>query len=336
MISKKKIFIVAEVGNNHEGNFALAKKLIKKAKDCGADAVKFQTFIPDLYVSIKDKKRYNQLKKFQLSYKNFKALSKYAKKINIKFFSTPFDLKSAVFLNKIQNFFKISSGDNNFLPLIKKIANFNKPIFLSTGLSDLVTIEKTKKRIFQIWKKNKNKNKKLFILHCVSSYPTTKEEANLLAIKTLQRKFKDCTIGYSDHTLDISAALASVSLGAKVIERHFTIDNKFSNFRDHRISSDPSEFKKLVNSIRKLEKTLGTGEKILQKSEKKIINFVRRSAVATQDLPKGHKVKKDDLKWVRATNGLKINFEKKIIGNILIKQIKKNDTFKKSFFKNIN
>ena len=111
MISKKKVIIVAEVGNNHEGNFILAKKLIKKAKICGADAVKFQTFIPDLYVSARDKKRLNQLKKFQLSYKKFEELSKYARKINIKFFSTPFDLKSAVFLNKIQNFFKISSGD---------------------------------------------------------------------------------------------------------------------------------------------------------------------------------------------------------------------------------
>ena len=173
-------------------------------------------------------------------------------------------------------------------------------------------------------------------MHCVSSYPTKKEEANLLAIKTLQKKFTDCTIGYSDHTLGISSAIASVSLGAKVIERHFTINKKFSNFRDHQISSDPKEFKRLVDNIRDLEKALGTGEKKIFKSEKKIIHYVRRSAVATKDLLKGHKVKKDDIKWVRASRGLKINYEKKIIGNILKIRINKDEMYNKKHFQNIN
>ena len=230
MLRKNKIFIVAEAGNNHEGKFKIAKRLIKKAKSCGADAIKFQTFIPDLYVSRKDSKRFSQLTKFQLSQQDFKNLAIYAKKLKIIFFSTPFDLKSANFLNRIQNVFKISSGDSNFKPLLKTVANFNKHIFLSTGMTDLKTIKKSKELIFKVWKKNgKNKNK-LVIMHCVSSYPTEKKEANLLAIKTIKENFTDCEVGYSDHTSDITSALSSVALGAKVIERHFTLSKTFSNF----------------------------------------------------------------------------------------------------------
>ena len=146
MLNKfNRSFIIAEIGNNHEGNFNLAKKMISAAKKSGADAVKFQTIIPNLLVSIKDKKRIKQLKKFQFSFDQFKKLSDHAKKEKIIFLSTPTDLKSASFLNKIQNFFKISSGDNNYFPLIKKIASFNKSIILSTGLADLNLISKSKK-----------------------------------------------------------------------------------------------------------------------------------------------------------------------------------------------
>ena len=159
MLRKNKIFIVAEAGNNHEGKFKIAKRLIKKAKSCGADAIKFQTFIPDLYVSRKDSKRFSQLTKFQLSQQDFKNLAIYAKKLKIIFFSTPFDLKSANFLNRIQNVFKISSGDSNFKPLLKTVANFNKHIFLSTGMTDLKTIKKSKELIFKVWKKKWKKQK---------------------------------------------------------------------------------------------------------------------------------------------------------------------------------
>ena len=269
MFNKNKIIIVAEIGNNHEGSLRTAKSLIKEAKKCGVDAVKFQTFIPDLYVHKKDKKSFKQLKKFQLSFDDFEKLALFAKKLKITFFSTPFDLKSASFLNKIQKVFKISSGDNNFIPLINHIAKFNKPIILSTGLSDIQMIRKSKNIIFNVWKKNSNNRKKLIIMHCVSSYPTESKEANLLAIKTLVKNFKDCIIGYSDHTKNILSAITSVSLGAKVIERHFTLSKNFSRFRDHKISSDPKEMKQLVDSVRFVEKAMGTGKKKLQQSEKK-------------------------------------------------------------------
>ena len=198
----KKIFITAEIGNNHEGNFQLAKKLIVEAKKCGVDAVKFQTFIPDLYVSNEDKTRIKRLKKFQFSQDQFKKLSQFCKKVGIIFFSTPFDLESAKFLNKIQNIFKISSSDNDFDLLIRCVAKFNKSLIISTGLAELGLIKRLKKIVFSEWKKlKKKKNRKLILMHCVTSYPVKDEEANLMVIQNLKKNFKKCIIGYSDHIL---------------------------------------------------------------------------------------------------------------------------------------
>ena len=336
MIRKDKTFIVAEIGNNHEGNYHVAKKLIKSAKECGADAVKFQTFIPELYIDTNNTKRFQQLQKFQLSFDQFKLLSKYSKKIGIIFLSTPFDIKSAKFLNSIQKLYKISSSDSNFIPLIETIAKFNKTIMLSTGLSDIQTITKSKNKIFKIWnlKKNKKKSKNvhLVIMHCVTSYPVLEEEANLLAIKTLKSKFKDCIIGYSDHTVGIYAALAAVTLGAKVIEKHFTLSKSYSNFRDHKISSDPKEMKCLINNIRNLEKAFGNGKKEIQNSERKYINTLRRRAIACRDIKKNDRLFNSDIKWVRADSGYKIEHAKKILGKKLKLNIRKNEIFKKRHF----
>ena len=266
----KKTFIIAEIGNNHEGNFSLAKKLIVEAKKSGADAVKFQTFIPDCFVSVREKERIKKLNKFQLSFDEFKKLSIFAKKNKINFFSTPLDLKSAKFLNSIQQTFKIASSDSNFSPLLRLIASFNKNMILSSGMTEMNTIKTSKNLIFNIWKKNKKNKKKLILMHCVSSYPTPHSSANLLAIKTLEKTFKDCIIGYSDHTIGISAATTAVVLGAKVIEKHFTIDKNFSDFRDHQLSSDPKEMRELVERIRTIEVTLGDGVKKIENVEKNL------------------------------------------------------------------
>ena len=184
-----RTFVIAEIGNNHEGNFNLAKKLILKAKQSQADAVKFQTIVPENFITKSNIKRFKQLKKFQLTFDQFKKLSDYSKKIGIVFFSTPFDIEGAKFLNKIQKIFKISSGDNNFFPLIETICGFNKTIFLSTGLVNISQITKIKNFIFNLWRKKTKNLKKLAILHCVSSYPAVDSEANLLAISTLKKKF---------------------------------------------------------------------------------------------------------------------------------------------------
>lgn len=332
MYKKQKTFIIAEIGNNHEGNFLLAKKLIREAKKCGADAVKFQTFVPELFVSSKDKKRFLQLSKFQLTYNQFHKLAQYAKKIGIIFFSTPMDVVSAKFLNKIQNIFKISSADNDFYKLIKTVAKFNKTIIVSTGLTTLSEIKKVEKIIFGIWNKfKKNKNRRLVLMHCVSSYPVPPNQANLNAIKTLANRFKNCLVGYSDHTIGNIAALSAVALGAKFIEKHFTIDKNFSNFRDHMLSADPNEMYKLVNDIRELENLLGNGKKNIQKSEKKnLINLRRKAAVLTK-ISKGKKIEDQDIKWIRSKSGIKNMHENKIIGKRINKNLGKDKIILKNY-----
>ena len=199
-------------------------------------------------------------------------------------------------------------------------------------MTSLKEIIKSKNMIFKIWKKKKIKSKKLVIMHCVSSYPVIDKEANLLAINALKKNFKDCVIGYSDHTLGNTSCLAAVALGAKVIEKHFTLNKNFSNFRDHKLSANPKEMRELVINVRRLEILLGNGKKVLQKSEIKNLNYMRRGMVSLKDLPAGAKLKNDDFKWIRVKNDIKINKEKKFINKKLLKNIKKEQIFFKKFF----
>ena len=332
-LKNNRTFIVAEIGNNHEGSLSVAKKLIDQAKMSGVDAVKFQTIDPK-NLMISDKKRLRQLEKFSFSNEKFIELYNYTKKKKLIFMSTPFSVNGAIFLNKYQNIFKISSGDNNFYSLIKCISNFNKTIFLSTGLTNIKQIQMAKKIIYKIWSKKRKNRKILALLHCVSNYPTQAKEANLLAIKNLKKNFPKCIIGYSDHTVGINASIAAVCLGSRVIEKHFTLDHNYSSFRDHRLSADPNEMKLMVNSIREIESMMGDGEKIPRKSEMKNTNLFRRSIVAKKNLVKGHKIKLNDLNWLRPGNGLAPGKEKKIIGRILKKDFAQGEQINLKFLKN--
>ena len=323
----KKTYIVAEIGNNHEGNFILAKKMIKKAAQSGVDAVKFQTFITEKYVSSHNIKRIKQLKKFKLTIEEFKLLSNYAKKLKVVFFSTPLDLTSAKQLNSFQKIFKISSGDNNFYELIELIATFGKPIIISCGFADIILINKVYKKIKKIWKKNRI-NSKIIFMHCVSSYPVKLNDANLGAITSLKKKFKDCIIGYSDHTLGIEAAKYAAVLGASVIEKHFTLNKNYSKFRDHKISANPFEMRELVKCVRNIPNIIGDGKVKLESCEKKNIKNSRRSIIANKEILKGGRIKKIDLSWVRPQKGLKPGDENKIIGKIAAKLIKKGELIK--------
>ena len=183
-LKKNDPFIIAEIGNNHEGSFKLAKKLIIEAAKTGVDAVKFQTFQTENYVNSKDKKRFNRLKKFELTQKQFLELAIFARKKKLIFISTPFDIQSATNLNKIVDCFKISSGDNNYYELIDKVLSFKKPTIISTGLLNKLEISALMKHI----KKKKFPLRKVFFLHCVSDYPVKDNEANLLSIKYLKKK----------------------------------------------------------------------------------------------------------------------------------------------------
>ncbi len=323
--TKEKVFIIAEIGNNHEGNFSLAEEMICLAAESGADAVKFQTIVPEKLVSLKQVDRINQLKKFQLSYENFKELSLIAEKEGVVFLSTPFDIESALFLNEFLPAFKISSGDNNFFPLIDIVAKTGKPIIMSTGLMTESEVKKSVNFIKRVWEKNKI-NQELALLHCVSSYPTLIEDANLLSIVELQ-KISD-NVGYSDHTNGIDAAIISIALGARIVEKHFTIDNNYSDFRDHQLSANPNSFREMVFKIRQTEKLLGNNS--INPRNKEIENkpYLRRSIVAKYDLPKSHVILPEDLDWVRPGKGLSPGNEKKIIGKKLKNSIKAGEIIK--------
>jgi len=316
----KKVLIVAEIGNNHEGDFHLAEDMIREAAKTGVGAVKFQTFRTEHYVSQKDEIRFKKLKSFELKYEQFEKLSKIANKEGLIFLSTPFDIESAIHLNSIVPAFKISSGDNNFYPLLEIVAGFGKPIILSSGLADINQIKKSKNFIEQVWEKKKIKQD-IAILHCVTNYPVEPYEANLKAISTLKNKF-DCTIGYSDHTIGIDAAVISFILGARIIEKHFTIDKNYSDFHDHKLSADPKDMKNLVKRIKEVSVLMGSGEKELQNSEKSIIKFLRRSIVASRDISRGEVIGKNDITWIRLDKGLPAGEERKILGKKTSKPIK--------------
>ncbi len=319
---EQDVLIVAEIGNNHEGSYALAEEMIGLAAESGAGAVKFQTFVPDKLVSVSQKDRIQQLERFRLSHDEFERLNRVAKQENVLFVSTPFDIESVRFLEPLVPAFKIASGDNNFYTIIDAIARTGKPILLSAGLADLEQIEKTKQFIEDIWHENAV-SQKLAILHCVVSYPTPPSDANLLAIRELQKL--GMIVGYSDHTIGIEAAVLSIALGARIIEKHFTISKDYSDFRDHHISADPQDLSQLVQRVREAVEMLGDGEKHLQDTERKSIDMVRRSIVASRDLERGARLTLDDLGWVRPGGGLAPGREGEVLGKVLTRPIEKGE-----------
>jgi len=323
-----KTFIIAEIGNNHEGSFNVACKLIEKAKKVGVDAVKFQTFKTEDFIVANDKERFKRLKKFELSYEQFVKLSLVAKKNKLKFISTPLDIKSAIFLNNIVDCFKIASGDNNYYNLIKTVLNFNKTTFISTGLLDFVEV----KSLLKFIKKLKFNFSKLSLFHCVSDYPVSFEDANLLSIKFLKEKLP-LTIGYSDHTIGKEASLLAVSLGAKIIEKHFTLSNNFSKFRDHKISLNPRDMEQLVSSIRKAELMLGNESKNIQPGESKNLHLIRRSIYAAGNFHKNTIIKNNMIKILRPANFYQPNDIKKILNKRIKMRIESYKAFLPKYFK---
>jgi N,N'-diacetyllegionaminate synthase len=308
----KKVFIIAEIGNNHEGSFNVACKLIEEAKKAGVDAVKFQTFETENFVNQSDAKRFKRLKKFELTKEEFYKLSLVAKNKNLKFISTPLDINSAIFLNKIVDWFKISSGDNNYYQLIEQVLKFKKNTLISTGLLNFKeTID-----LYKFIKKVGFDHLKLAFLHCVSSYPVKAKEANLLSIKFLIKNFP-FTIGYSDHTLGPHAAMAATVLGAKIIEKHFTLHNKYSKFRDHELSLNPQNMKYLVKSIKSIECMMGKEQKFLQSSEKKNILSMRRSLYSSKNILKNSKIIFKDISILRPFAFLEPSDVKRVVGKIV-------------------
>jgi N,N'-diacetyllegionaminate synthase len=311
--TSERVFIIAEVGNNHEGDFSLATQLIHAAARSGADAVKFQTIAPEQLVSATEEARVAQLNRFAFTDTQFAQLAREARAAGVLFLSTPFYLDAVSMLDPHVPAFKIASGDNNFFALHDAIARTGKPVILSTGFADLSTIQDAVTRIAATWDSAGTRSE-LALLHCVSSYPVPPAEANLRAIATLSASFPDATIGYSDHTIGIDAAVASVALGACIIEKHFTIDKQYSDFHDHQLSADPDDLAALVTRVRAIEEMLGDGWKEVQAGEAANAIHGRRSIAAARALAPGHVITAEDLTWVRPGSGLPPGDESRIIG----------------------
>ena len=321
--TEQQVLVIAEIGNNHEGSFDEAVELIHAAKESGADAIKFQTFITEHYVSKQNPERFNRLKSFELTQDQFRRLNEKARSLGLVFISTPFDLQSAKFLAEIVDAYKVGSAENTFGPLLAEVARGRKPVILSSGLATIDEVAGSKALIESCWKEIGYQGE-LAILHCVTSYPVPPEQANVGAIREMQDKL-GCLIGYSDHTLGVDAALAAVALGARIVEKHFTLDRNRSEFRDHKISSDPAELKLLVTKIREVSVLLGSGKKTPQDAELAVVDQVRRSIVAGRDLPKGHAIRMEDLSWTRPSGGLKPGEEHLLIGRSLTSAVAMGD-----------
>ena len=306
--------VVAEIGNNHEGNFDVARELVRCAVASGANAVKFQTFRTEAFVSPKDEARFQRLKKFELTPAQFGDLSRLAKSLGALFISTPLDLGSAGVLEPLVDALKIASGDNDFFPLIERVAHTSLPIIVSTGSSDWQRVRAAVECVRAI--RGARTAESLLVTHCVSCYPAPLDQVNLSAIPALASEF-DVAAGYSDHTIGIEACVLAIAAGARLIEKHFTLDHHYSDFRDHQLSADPMELAELVRRARDAAVMWGRAEKTLQRCERDSAPAIRRSIVANRDLPAGHRVAFEDLAWLRPAGGLAPGREAEVVGRAL-------------------
>ena len=314
-----EVLVVAEIGNNHEGNVALAEKMIGLAAEAGAGAVKFQAIVPERLVSVEQTARIEQLRRFQLKEQDLEKLAERARREGVIFLCTPFDIETARFLNPLVPAFKVASGDSTFYPLLETVADTGKPILLSVGGTTLEEVKRTRDFIRTRWERRKVGGG-LVLLHCVISYPTPPEEANLQAVETLKGLGE--VVGYSDHTLGVDAAVLSVALGARIVEKHFTIRKDYSDFRDHRISADPDDLKEMVKRIQETRSMLGDGERKPGKSERQSIEAVRRSITACRELPAGTRIELSHLCWVRPGGGIAPGRESELLGRVLKRAIR--------------
>jgi len=323
-------FVVAEIGLNHNGSLDLAKKLVNEAKNCGADAVKFQKrdlksiYKIDIYHDPnKDCQGTAHLvdivKRFELSEKEFIEIKKYCDKLNIIFFCTPWDLNSVSFLKKLKvPIYKIASADLTNIPLIKAIIKEHKPIILSTGMAQESEVRYTVNLL--------NKYNATFaLLHCVSAYPPAFKDINLNMIDVLKEKY-DVPIGYSGHERGITIAICAVAKGSKIIEKHFTLDRSMEG-PDHNISLTPEGFKKMVDRIRIVELALGNGKKTLVRGEMLYREILAKSLISLKPIKKGQLIASNMIGVKSPGKGLSPQLISKLIGKNSKRDIKQYDYF---------
>jgi len=330
LTNKKKIFnfckpyIIAELGSNHNGDMKLAKQLIIEAKEAGSDCVKFQSWSKD---SIFAKKKYEDnyfvaddyrdrddytleeiVEAYSISEEELLEMKKLADEIGIDCTSTPFSKKEADFLvDKMDTpFIKVASMDLNNYPFLEYLAKKNKPMIISTGLSELYEIDKAVKTI------ENTGNTDICILHCVATYPPEDKDVNLNNIKTLMSTYPDYPIGFSDHTLGTAIPLASVALGACVIEKHFTLDKNMEGW-DHKVSATKDEMKDIVDNAKRVSDALGSFRVTANETDEKKVEF-RRSIVLTRDIKEGEIINREDIDYKRPGSGFSPEMTEYIVG----------------------
>ena len=330
------VFIIAEAGVNHNGSIDLAKKLIDAALLSGADAVKFQTFktenivtktAPKAKYQIRNKtlneNQFQMLKNLELNIDAHKKLLSYCKKKRILFLSSAFDHDSIDLLVRLRlKIFKIPSGEITNFPYLRHIGMLNKKVILSTGMSNINEIKKSLDVLISSGTNKKN----ITVLHANSEYPTPMQDVNLRAMVTIGKKF-NINYGYSDHSLGTEVSIAAVAMGAKCIEKHFTLDRKMKG-PDHKTSLEPAQFREMVNGIRNIEKALGSSIKKPSKSEKPNIKISRKSIVAKVNIKKGEILNENNLTVKRPGTGISPMKWNTIIGTKAIKDYRKDDLIK--------
>lgn len=307
--------LIAEIGGNHEGDFSYAKRLTKLAIKSGVDVIKYQIYSGDTLVNkIQSPQRHHHFKKFQLTKNQHIHLAKMCKDSGVKYLASIWDINVLKWIDKYLNFYKIGSGDLTCYQLIKKFAKRGKPIILSSGLSTMREVDQT---INFIIKNNRkyHKSENLSVMQCTSSYPTDDFEANLRVITNLSKR-KGITAGYSDHTLGSLALKTAYSLGAQVLEFHFTDTRKNKSFRDHKVSLNLLETKELIEDLKRIKDMLGSGEKKPTKNEiksKHIYSF-RRGVFLNKNISKGQVIEEKDLISLRPNVGIDARLYSKVIG----------------------
>ena len=338
-----KVFIIAEIGVNHNGKISNAFKLIDEAKKCGADAVKFQTYITDELVlknapmaehhkkNMKKKtSHYNILKKLELNFNDFIKLKKYTKDKKMKFISTPYDIESLKFLIKIKSdYIKFASSELLNFPMLNIARKSNIPIILSTGMSNLKEVIESINFVLE-------KNKKLIVLKCTSNYPAKTEELNLKSIKSLQKIFKNkVKYGFSDHSIGSIAAITSLKYNVKYIEKHFTL-NKNANGPDHKASTDPKELKIFIKDINNSIKAEGSETWKISKKEINQKKAMRKGCYARTDINKGEILNSSKVIYLRPPNSLTPkDLYLYCLNKKVKKNIKKGSPLRKEYFKKL-
>ena len=333
-------FIIAEAGVNHNGEIDKALELVNVANEAGADAVKFQLFDVKEQIS---RHAYNapyqregsgkktmleMAKSYDLPWEKHKIIADYAEKLGIIYMSSCFDKKAVdFFINKLDgDCIKVGSGEITNYPLLKYISNTGLPILLSTGMCDIDDVRGAVSHI------QKNGSSPIILLHCVSNYPAQTDDLNIRSMAFLQKEF-DLLVGYSDHSNGSTAAISAITLGAVVIEKHFTIDKTLSG-PDHAMSLDPDELKRFVNKIRETEVLLGDGIKKPTKKEMEMRQFSRRSIVSKSDIYKGEILTNENLTLKRPATGIDGRDLEKVIGKKVNQDIPFDSIIKQEMIEN--